>query len=1315
MAHVISVWNRKISDYTGWFPLVMLIILAMSCSMPFDASLADYLNRTGKEQHTPQAAGADAAYGSLRINDQRARTVLPSPVLPENLEYTIGLVSSEHGEMVSGPHAYDSGGFFVEEIPVGTWNVYVTAAAVGGGPTIFSGSALGVVIAAGDENSIHISLTPTQEGSGTLDLEVSWPAALVDSHEIQWRTERGAEPLVEADWPFTALAFEAGDRIELSIQAAELDSGTYFLRVLLKNSEGVLVATVTEIVVIYDEQESSKLIALEERHISKPPAAAEMLNVEPDRDPASHVLNGINLSWIRGSHTETGFRIYRSINAGEMVLLDETIPGDAVSWTDTAVGGLISGDTLVYELIAYNSFGSAPADTSAATTLYSLSFNDNGASSGGAALPDPILYFDSESVVIPEMSALLRGPELAGEHDGSGISQRLEGWSYDNGVTIMNEGDELEMTQSRVLEAIWTTGDDVIAKVGPAGGAVFYDKGNDTNGWRYMEVASFEHETAGRWQDPPEAVGGTLGTIGAGKFNTARIVAWVNALAGREAKAATDSDSLSYSSNGFVYNDWFLPSNQELQEIYSALLNTSAFDFSTTYPRNLYYSSTEFSAGNMGDLNFNTGVFTAGGNKDDADKSIRPVRAFRSSAPTYIVTYHPNGATAGSVPQDDIYYEGGESIILPSQGELFKDNHTFIGWSFEPGGAVISDSHFDIAANVVLYARWAPLVTGNLTAYNGQTGFDHFFTVEGATSGSSLWGSDIYTSDSSFPRAVVHSGVIEEGQTAMVKVRMLETSNHKYLGVYRNDIQSSPYDAYTNAFQVASLVEVYPPYFLMNDGPEYQLTIATSSPGASIRYTTNGDDPSTGNVYSGPVLIGSDLVDQEIRTRVEASGLNPLEREVFVRGVSFDVAGGEFLPQIRALHGQQITLPTPSRDGYSFIAWYDNPEFDGSALDSLYHVQGTVTLYAKWGWNPSYYAVPDTMNQRIVIQGQADIELTTLVPAISGEFWAVGQAPSNYYPTDMVQDSSGNWFVAVSTATVPATDSNRGFSSYSQSFILKIPSGNPSAGQIVFPEGDGQISADLPDIPALTISHTDNMLYFFAAKPVDTGANARLWALDTDSHSADFARKDGTSEYLLYGDNSIKYPTPTGMAYYQDGSNEYIFVVAHNDGTRLERVDITDFNQIPTTSFIPITDPGLPSGKTFFDIHTLDGMVYVTAPVFHEQTMYYASSEAPLIIRFTTDLSVNGSIGLSVYDNINSGLVKLYYPQRFVHTYLTDALYFIDGGGEFYGQDFDQYAQHPAYLKRLFFKEVEDEEFDSILITEDKSFWGYYLHFSCGL
>ena len=61
----------------------------------------------------------------------------------------------------------------------------------------------------------------------------------------------------------------------------------------------------------------------------------------------------------------------------------------------------------------------------------------------------------------------------------------------------------------------------------------------------------------------------------------------------------------------------------------------------------------------------------------------------------------------------------------------------------------------------------------------------------------------------------------------------------------------------------------------------------------------------------------------------------------------FDTMGGESIENLVMLDGQTLTLPTPTKEGYSFVGWYET-----NALDVLFNETtmpfGYTVIYAKW-------------------------------------------------------------------------------------------------------------------------------------------------------------------------------------------------------------------------------------------------------------------------------------------------------------------------------------------------------------------------------
>ena len=113
-----------------------------------------------------------------------------------------------------------------------------------------------------------------------------------------------------------------------------------------------------------------------------------------------------------------------------------------------------------------------------------------------------------------------------------------------------NEGPKSQPTNSRI--------EYYVGGQGPAGGRIFYDKGSNSDGWRYLEAAPYETVIYAPWGARTRFVQ-TNNEIGWGRINTQNIINTLNIL-GEQGKAAQICVGLIY--NGF--NDWFLPSYNEI-------------------------------------------------------------------------------------------------------------------------------------------------------------------------------------------------------------------------------------------------------------------------------------------------------------------------------------------------------------------------------------------------------------------------------------------------------------------------------------------------------------------------------------------------------------------------------------------------------------------------------------------------------------------------------------------------------------------------------------------------------------------------------
>ena len=211
-------------------------------------------------------------------------------------------------------------------------------------------------------------------------------------------------------------------------------------------------------------------------------------------------------------------------------------------------------------------------DNGTAPETYTVNYDANNATSGTA--PSDQTKDHGVDLALSTNSGNLErtGDSFVGWNtaaDGSGID-------YAEGATYTDDADV-------TLYAKWTPNYEV-GDTGPAAGIVFYDKGEYTDDWRYLEAAPESTEWVAEWGDYGTLIGGDaqLTDIGDGQAATDAVVAHMQdkSITGTAAQLCA---GLSHSE----YSDWFLPSRDELNQMY--LQRGAIGGFASAY----YWSSSE--------------------------------------------------------------------------------------------------------------------------------------------------------------------------------------------------------------------------------------------------------------------------------------------------------------------------------------------------------------------------------------------------------------------------------------------------------------------------------------------------------------------------------------------------------------------------------------------------------------------------------------------------------------------------------------------------------------------------------------------------
>lgn len=171
-----------------------------------------------------------------------------------------------------------------------------------------------------------------------------------------------------------------------------------------------------------------------------------------------------------------------------------------------------------------------------------------------------------------------------------------------------------------------------IGDAGPAGGLVFYDKGFYSDGWRYLEAAPSDIGgfVFGYYRPDKENsnVVGTSLAVGSGKYNTEGLVKQMDmdgkaysASSGEDLKEYAARKCLDYEHGG--YDDWYLPSKDELNLMYENLHKNGLGSFANSS----YWSSSEDYAYDAWEQRFDNGAQYYNNTRYYVFR-VRPVRAF---------------------------------------------------------------------------------------------------------------------------------------------------------------------------------------------------------------------------------------------------------------------------------------------------------------------------------------------------------------------------------------------------------------------------------------------------------------------------------------------------------------------------------------------------------------------------------------------------------------------------------------------------------------------------------------------------------------
>jgi hypothetical protein len=158
------------------------------------------------------------------------------------------------------------------------------------------------------------------------------------------------------------------------------------------------------------------------------------------------------------------------------------------------------------------------------------------------------------------------------------------------------------------------------------------------------------------------------------------------------------------------------------------------------------------------------------------------------------IEIRPGRSTYGSTTRHGIksnnFGEYGRSFVFNSTGASQAGHSTTSGRNARP------DADNDETGDVTPIG-WDTSAGG----FKGETGQTYKFSCPAAGTTQSIWGSDIYTDDSSICTAAVHAGVITRAQGGVVTIE-IRPGRSTYGSTLRHGIKSANFGEYNRSFVV---------------------------------------------------------------------------------------------------------------------------------------------------------------------------------------------------------------------------------------------------------------------------------------------------------------------------------------------------------------------------------------------------------------------------------------------------------------------------------------------------------------------------------
>ena len=217
--------------------------------------------------------------------------------------------------------------------------------------------------------------------------------------------------------------------------------------------------------------------------------------------------------------------------------------------------------------------------------------------------------------------------------------------------------------------------------------------------------------------------------------------------------------------------------------------------------------------------------------------------------------------------------------------------------------------------NISSNATAIPNTTQNMVGYRGKSGIFSINITGAASTGGSVWGTDIYTDDSDIRKAAVHAGVIQNGENKTVYIEVLP-GNPSYSGSFRNSVSTFPYGNWQGSYKFASVDSSYVGTF-----------------GGQIMIW-NSNQPPSGGAAAG--LQTAEILASNTASSKFNYNYSAFEKPIWKVTPNTNAMMGQLPPQVA-----QMSVPS-----WQFLGLQDTAEAcQSAAMNDPSHVYTTATYF----------------------------------------------------------------------------------------------------------------------------------------------------------------------------------------------------------------------------------------------------------------------------------------------------------------------------------------------------------------------------------